>query len=410
MRFVFFIALGFSVLHSCKSVFQTSPYTAYKNKLQETGLSETRMGKEWIASGERALTLPLKEVTTPYREAVFFRQSTPDALGLSINYSPAKKIRFKVNTVAQDTFEVFIDLLERGEKLKNVISIQSADTVFYFEDRQNRELVLRLQPELLVSGKVNLEVIDEPKLGFPVQGAGNRNIKSFWGVDRDGGARKHEGIDIFAKRGTPVVAVEDGVITRVQETNLGGKVVWQRLGLLGKSIYYAHLDSQLVSTGQEVKKGDSLGFVGNTGNAKLTSPHLHFGIYTGSGAIDPLDYVKITDTVPPSLKPESKYLGEEIIIKRGEVSSVPVYVLSVSSAGITYKNEFNELEYVAKVSLASRKPSARMRQAKDLYANPVETASPIGLFNPDKDYAVLGKTGSFVYVQQENNKGWVLTD
>ena len=57
------------------------------------------------------------------------------------------------------------------------------------------------------------------------------------------------------------------------------------------SVYYAHLDEQLVSQGQRVKKGDTLGLVGNTGNAKHTPPHLHFGIYTYNGAIDPLPFI-----------------------------------------------------------------------------------------------------------------------
>ncbi|RRN76634.1 M23 family metallopeptidase, partial [Pseudoxanthomonas sp. SGD-10] len=403
---LFFICISFLAISSCKSVFKVSPYTSYKNKLQETGLSETKMGRDWITRGESAVNHPSKEIMTPYNEAIYFRSDEADALGVFINYSPARKIRFKVNTVSQDSFAVFIDLLERGEKPKNIISIQSADTVFYFEDKESKQLVLRLQPELLISGKVNLEVIDEPKLGFPVQGAGNRDVKSFWGMDRDGGARKHEGIDIFAKRGTPVVAVEDGMITRVQETNLGGKVVWQRLGLFGQSIYYAHLDSQLVDAGQEVKKGEPVGLVGNTGNARLTSPHLHFGIYTASGAIDPLDYVKITDTILPRLRPEVKYLGEEMIIRRGVESTVPIYVLSVSSTGVTFKNEFNEVEYATSLPLSTKRQSAKLSSTQELLASPMDEASPIGVFNPEKTYTVLAKTGSFVYVNQENLKGW----
>ncbi len=74
---------------------------------------------------------------------------------------------------------------------------------------------------------------------------------------------------------------------------MGGKQVWLRDGIFGQSLYYAHLDSILVSGGKRVKTGDTLGLVGNTGNAKTTSPHLHFGIYTTNGAIDPLPFVAI---------------------------------------------------------------------------------------------------------------------
>ncbi len=409
-RYIYIGFLMLLLLHSCKSVFKVSPYKTYLNKLESTGLSKTKMGKAWVSNGEEAVRNPLKEVTIPFQESIFFRESSPDALGYIIHYSSARKVKFKVKTTAEEPFGVFIDILERKDQLNNLVSIQSADTVLFYEDKQDKTLILRLQPELLVSGRVDLEIIDEPKLGFPVKGASNSSIKSFWGVDRDGGVRRHEGIDIFAKRGTPVIAVEDGVISRVQETNLGGKVVWQRLGLFGQMIYYAHLDSQLVTAGQEVKKGETVGLLGNTGNAKATAPHLHFGIYTGSGAVDPLNYVLIKDTVPPKLRSEIKYLGNEVVINRGASSAVPVNILSVSSEGVSYKNEFQKLEYSEKLILLSKKPSAKIKTAKQLYKSPVETSAPVGLFNPEKSYTVLAKTGTFVYINQEDTKGWVLSD
>ena len=83
------------------------------------------------------------------------------------------------------------------------------------------------------------------------------------------------------------MAAAPGTVTRVNETNLGGKVVWLR-DTLGNSLYYAHLDSQAVSSGMQVNIGDTLGFVGNTGNARTTPPHLHFGVYRrGEGPVDP---------------------------------------------------------------------------------------------------------------------------
>ena len=126
---------------------------------------------------------------------------------------------------------------------------------------------------------------------FPV--AGKRSIiGSFWGAARDGGSRKHEGIDIFARKGTPVVAVTDGVVMEAGNTPRGGKTVWLRSYTDDFYYYYAHLDKHLVQAGQMVKKGEYLGTVGNTGNAKLTPAHLHFGIYTYNGAINPLPHVK----------------------------------------------------------------------------------------------------------------------
>lgn len=132
---------------------------------------------------------------------------------------------------------------------------------------------------------------------FPV--AGNKaNVGSVWGDERDGGKRKHKGIDIFAKKGTPVLALQDGVITLREETKLGGKVLWLRPKGAWWKAYYAHLDEQLVKEGDEVVKGQIIGTVGNTGNAKTTPAHLHFGIYTLFGAIDPLPYVKVAERIP----------------------------------------------------------------------------------------------------------------
>ena len=127
---------------------------------------------------------------------------------------------------------------------------------------------------------------------FPVAGS-RSNIGSFWGARRSGGRRKHKGIDIFAKKGTPVVAVCDGIITSSGTSTRGGKDLWLQSSRYPWRAYYAHLDQKKVSEGQFVKKGQVLGTVGNTGNAKYTPSHLHFGIYkTAGGAVNPLPYVK----------------------------------------------------------------------------------------------------------------------
>ena len=129
-------------------------------------------------------------------------------------------------------------------------------------------------------------------LTFPVAGK-QSNIGSFWGAVRGGGKRKHKGIDIFAKKGTPVVAICDGIIVSSGNTTRGGKHLWLQSFRHPWKAYYAHLDQKKVSVGQVVKKGQVIGTVGNTGNAKHTPAHLHFGIYkTFGGAVNPLPYVK----------------------------------------------------------------------------------------------------------------------
>lgn len=133
------------------------------------------------------------------------------------------------------------------------------------------------------------------ELIFPI--AGKSNIGSYWGDSRDAGGRKHEGIDIFATRGTAVVAVAEGYVLEVTEDGIGGKSVTIQSEDYTWRSYYAHLDMQKVVKGQLVKKGQLIGTVGNTGNATSTPPHLHFGIYEHTGAIDPLPYIKTSPKI-----------------------------------------------------------------------------------------------------------------
>jgi murein DD-endopeptidase MepM/ murein hydrolase activator NlpD len=128
-------------------------------------------------------------------------------------------------------------------------------------------------------------------LVFPV--AGTRSvIKDKWGASRAGGIRRHKGIDIHARKGTPVVAVCDGVITERGHTGIGGKTLWLKSPKNTWSAYYAHLDKQYVKEGQRVRKGQVIGTVGNTGNARTTPSHLHFGVKKGGSWVNPLPYVK----------------------------------------------------------------------------------------------------------------------
>jgi murein DD-endopeptidase MepM/ murein hydrolase activator NlpD len=132
-------------------------------------------------------------------------------------------------------------------------------------------------------------------------------IGSFWGAVRDGGKRKHEGIDIFARKGTPVVAICDGIIVSKGNTPRGGKVLWLQSTTHPMTVYYAHLDQQKAKIGQFVRKGQVIGTVGNTGNARYTPAHLHFGIYKYTGAVNPLPYVKNSKkVVVPSTLPKTK--------------------------------------------------------------------------------------------------------
>lgn len=100
-----------------------------------------------------------------------------------------------------------------------------------------------------------------------------------WGDPRSGG-RRHQGVDMIGERGTPILAVVDGVASARSNT-LGGTTIWLS-GNDGNRYYYAHLDSY----GQlgAVSKGTVIGYMGDTGNAKDSVVHLHFEIHPGGGA------------------------------------------------------------------------------------------------------------------------------
>ena len=134
----------------------------------------------------------------------------------------------------------------------------------------------------------------EPVESFenPVFNATSSDFSDTWGAPRSGG-RKHEGTDIFAKRGTPVISPTNAVILSISETPIGGKNIFT-LNPGGERYYYAHLDSisNKIGIGDYIESGTTIGTVGTSGNAEGTPPHLHFGIYTNGGAINPFGRIK----------------------------------------------------------------------------------------------------------------------
>ncbi|MFT3669181.1 MAG: M23 family metallopeptidase [Pseudoxanthomonas sp.] len=129
-------------------------------------------------------------------------------------------------------------------------------------------------------------------LPVPVDGVRARQVADTFGAPR-GTDRTHQGVDIFAARGTPVRSATRGIVVAVRDGGLGGRQVWV-LGPGRERHYYAHLDDWApgVSTGQVIRAGEVLGFVGTSGNARDTPPHLHYGIYGAQGAYDPLPLLR----------------------------------------------------------------------------------------------------------------------
>ena len=126
----------------------------------------------------------------------------------------------------------------------------------------------------------------------PVQGAvASRDFQNDWGFPRSGG-RWHQGNDVFANRGTPVVAVHDATVVSwnppSSQTRLGGITVTYETAD-GSRWYNAHLNTIAdgVAPGASVSRGQVIGTVGNTGNARTTPPHLHIGRRHGGSPVNP---------------------------------------------------------------------------------------------------------------------------
>lgn len=143
------------------------------------------------------------------------------------------------------------------------------------------------------------------RIKMPVADVTKREVADTWHAPRSGG-RRHEGQDIFAPKGTHILSATDGYVYRIGENNLGGQTI-SVISSGGRVYYYAHLDRYApgLKVGDRVSTNTVLGFVGTTGNAQGTPPHLHFGVYSLSGAINPLPLITdrptpVTRTTPSS--------------------------------------------------------------------------------------------------------------
>lgn len=270
---------------------EQSPRDTYVRTLRKQGVLETEAVQQWLHAGETALRDSLT-VSLPFREDGVFPAGGQRVFTYQFILPAGRRLEVQLNST--DSL-YFLDLFQLRENAspQRLAYVSEKNRILRWEATDDTPLLLRLQPQLSQpEGEFSLRLRTEPLLAFPVAGRSAQHIISFWGAARDGGARSHEGIDVIAPRGTPLLASVPGYITRTGTNPLGGNVVHLSADGLNLSLYYAHLDQQLVQSGQRVQTGDTLGTVGNTGNAITTAPHLHFGIYRSGGAVDPLPYVQ----------------------------------------------------------------------------------------------------------------------
>jgi hypothetical protein len=310
----------------------SSPREEYIRTLEDAGLGGSALLRDWTNAAMTVLT------NAPLVPAAFRETAVIDVAGLAHAYRVSarrgQRVRVQVHVDTDVPTRVFIDAFAAATPPRlPERALGQADgngVAFAVEPDFDGEVLVRVQPELLRSGRVTVTIELEHTLGFPVTGHGLPDVGSVFGDARDAGSRSHHGIDIFAPRGTPVIAAAAGTVMRVSETPRGGRVVWMSVDQRRARLYYAHLDTQLVSGGTRVEQGDTLGLVGNTGNARTTPPHLHFGIYS-RGPVDPLPFLRPIRARVPAIARDTglvgrwiRTAGDETVLRREPDSNAVV--------------------------------------------------------------------------------------
>jgi murein DD-endopeptidase MepM/ murein hydrolase activator NlpD len=407
-----------------------SPHERYADRLRSAGLETTALGSEWMRAAERALA-GAQLVTLPAREVGYFAPGEAAAVGYRARVRQGQRLLVQVEASGGAPFLLFVDVFRAtGDSARPLARVASADSgrgTLEAVAREDGEFLVRVQPELLRGGRYTVTLRAAASLAFPVEGRDSRAVQSFWGANRDGGRRRHEGIDIFAPRGTPVVAATAGSVAAVHTTAIGGNVVWLRDDAAPQSLYYAHLDRQLVSSGQRVRVGDTLGLVGNTGNARSTSPHLHFGVYRRGGPVDPFPFVDAPRGDPPRTTAALDALGEWRRVRLATTLRAaatdgatlaplarytPVRVLG--AAGGSYRVGLPDGRLVGYVAAAQLEPLERAvarvapRAPAPILDRPVATAAAMDSLRAGESRPSLGRFEGYAAVRTASGRlGWV---
>lgn len=286
-----------------------SPRSAYLEALEISGLGGSLLARRWVERADSALASPSR-IPSPYAEEGLLDPGDPRAMAWRLELRRGQRLAVRATSSPPagpagpddpdgPAFFVEFHAQLEGGRTTRIEAPFPGDGESWIETRRDGPVIVLVQPELLAQGRYEVRISVEGSLAFPVLGRGPSAILSFFGAEREGGRRSHEGVDVFAPRGTPVVAVAEGIVSRVDTTPIGGRIVWVRDHRRRQSHYYAHLDQPHVVPGMRVRMGDPIGTVGNTGNARTTPPHLHFGVYQrGEGAIDPWPLLLRTGEAP----------------------------------------------------------------------------------------------------------------
>ncbi len=408
--------------------FPTNNHAQYKAALSHLGLETFSLGSKWIESSNPHSNRSIS-IIAPYEEEVIVRNDHADAYFYDLQVKAGQVLSIKLDSLSNLDFKCFVDVfrieMDTVASYDHIASIDSSGRIIEFEVIEDGEYLIRVQPELLNSARFTIHINVGASLLFPVSGRDKRAIGSLFGVPRDAGRRTHEGIDIFAKRHTPLVAVSDGQIrfAGYKDGSLGGNVIWMRDTQRNQTIYYAHLEEVLVDSASYVTKGDTIGTVGNSGNAQTTHPHLHFGIYK-NGAVDPYPFVVDEKKKYRKLLAKSKWIGrlarskhDGYLYKGGLKSRFKSELLKgeyfevVGRTGAYYKVRLanNELAYVFydNIEDMNRPIGSAQLDGIELLDSPIENSLAIK-HNPVNTIKYLARTTGYVFVETEENlTGWI---
>ena len=177
------------VLRGCKQVKRTfrpaSPHESYRRALLDSKLADKPMVQQWIQAADSALSRA-RAADIPQKTMLTYFKDEPVAYSWKIEMQEGRALNARI--VQSDTsHQIFMDLFgTEGRDRERIASAE--DSLLHYVSERDHTVILRLQPELLVSGSLTLSITDRPSMDFPVAGASASHIKSFWGAPRDGGA------------------------------------------------------------------------------------------------------------------------------------------------------------------------------------------------------------------------------
>lgn len=423
------------LLAGCKTVQEglfsrQTPHEEYLSKLTTAGLDNNILGQSWMQAAIKGIQNP---VTTeiPYSEAVVFDYEHISAAAFKLTLLEGQNLHILVEPERDDTTEVFIDLFRSSNgEYENEAHAEKDSLRLDYRVRRGGEYILRVQPELLARGLFTVFIFTDASLNFPVPEKDFNSISSFFGDPRDGGGRRHEGVDIFAPRGTPALAVSSGRVSRTGTNRLGGKVVWVTDTERGYNYYYAHLDSQLVRPGMRISEGDTIGLIGNTGNAITTPPHLHFGIYAfGRRSIDPYVFFHLTEMPVIDSLHISQYAGNwgytmnsrtnfrtapglNADIKTALPPDTPLKIRGVSDSWLRVELPEGDQGYVYRSLVKpAGEPLRELTASGVIIRSRPDTASLARqIIKENKTLQVFAQYNDFLLVQADGRFGWIKSE